>query len=450
MFGFQGSDEGSLSPNMHKSSSPLDEHTIQHNHSHHRHQHHPIQSSKQLESASLATPYSSFNHSHISPPSTSPLVPSSSFKVPDNPAQSKPPEIVRKFLRSNTLASGYAHHRKDERRDNLGSDLAQDTGIKPAVRRDSWEPTTSPGTRRRGFPPCEVVHRKNLKNLSWSPVPQSSPDPVQPTVDLSSKQIFSPKRKMLLRTKLNLCQLSVTAPTQHSCANAAPESVTTAQFDSSPSSPPKSAPVSPSFKASQKLSTLASDAKCLSHNNLADFNSANKISDISHSTNCMAGKSSVDGQSHQADIGGLSDVSSSNSDQKILYNSGRSFSMDEDMVQRMRVSSDEGNDSEGASSMESTSEEKPVNEPENRDFEVGSKENLSHGNGQKDSSPSLEGDYVLEDTEEEEGKMTTERPSSHEEELLEILKKWYKQGFGEKDDLVRAMMLTGHRKSAHK
>lgn len=36
---------------------------------------------------------------------------------------------------------------------------------------------------------------------------------------------------------------------------------------------------------------------------------------------------------------------------------------------------------------------------------------------------------------------------SHEEELLEILKKWYYQGFGEKGDLIRAMRLTGHRKS---
>jgi len=391
----------------------------------------------------------------MSAPSTSPLIPSSSFQVPENPGLSKTPEIVAKILRSNTLTSGYVYHRKKDRHSHLGSELAQDTGIKPAgLRSNSWESTTSPGKGCQGLSPHKASHQQNS---SWSPIPASNPEPIQPTVDLSSEQIFPLKRKMLLRTKLRLHQLPVTASTQQSCVDEAPGTsqsfATAVHYDLSPSSPPKSAPVSPSFLSSKKLSSLASDAKCLSHNNLADFNFTNEISDISHGINSMASKSSVDGQSHLADKGGFSDISSSDGEQKVLCDSGRSSSMDEDVGNRRRGSSDEEDDRKRAPVREPRYGERPVDDrPGRGDFEKSINENLLHGGSQKDSSPMIEEDSFgeLEDKEEKGCEGEGKRPSSHEEELLDILKKWYKQGYGEKGDLVKALMLTGHQKSAHK
>ena len=167
----------------------------------------------------------------------------------------------------------------------------------------------------------------------------------------------------------------------------------------------------------------------------------------------------MDGQSNVANKGGFSDIASSDGGPKMPYDSRSSGSGQDDPVRGGGIKEQEkGKALEELMSGETTA----IRDDEHGDksvYEDLTGEVMESWNRAASPKPSTgspvessnsENAAEMESSVEcSRGKIEGKESDSNEEELLKILKKWYKQGYGQKEDLARAMRLTGHRKSAH-
>ncbi len=292
------------------------------------------------------------------------------------------------------------------------------------------ESVVFPG-KRQAFPPHRISHQKSLSQI---PIPASHPEVVQPTIDLAKAYLSSPKRKMLIKSARSVSTSIKLCDVDEDPVSTVPGTLTRLV----PVSPPKSAPVSPKLGLRKNTSTCLSEVKSLSHSNLANFDSQKTISDMS--PNVSSRSSSVDSQSHQAEKGEFSDAAMSDESYKMHCDFSRSSSLEQ-------LESCDTDDVTCVSTQEFTN----TKEMEQRGkLRTGSEllmASTSPSSSSKKDSDTLIDKRTTVDSGEE---SVVERQSvSREEELLDILKKWYGKGYGDKEDLIRALEITGHRKSAY-
>ena len=358
------------------------------------------------------------------------LVPSSTFQVPQDPSELEPTATVRKLMCSSTLSGGLT-----ERKQSL-------TINKTQLDRETCHPPHLLATEQDSIFP-KVFHRN-----SNSPLPAANPEMVLPTINLTRE--ISSRKPLSKNVASAVFTSSSLKPTVLSDAS-------------------KSAPVSPAVKHASEL-TVTSPSGTIS---LSQYD-LSKLGNILTSSNSDSTTSNddTDNGSHIAEKGGLSDPASSD-DSKLLSDFGSSSSVPKlsvlEVINTQQLdsavipeASDVVVDTRCECLLEATSVGViELSELSGRTF-VGS----GTSNSEKavaslkslvDESANnelVDLEEVVEEKELAEGKEKRQEEGdttvSHEEELLEILRKWYVLGYGEKQDLVRALRLTGHGSCADK
>lgn len=379
--------------------------------------------------------------------------------------------MVRKLIRSNTLSGGPTGFKSSKKVSK--PDLNKN---KQFFRVQSMPASDSRLSLQAAV--CGPVLPRLIRRNSNSPLPPSNPDIVLPTIDLTKEKLASPRRKLLMKTtSAFFTSTSLKSKGFDVGSVTLPDGAVDVSGEKST---PKSAPVSPDLNKFRRMncpSMITSlNKKSLSQCDLSILNSVKLTHQISPSPNPTS--SDDDSGSNVAEKGGLSDLASSDDHNNLPSDFG-SGSASPKLERVLEVSNTEEQvgpenqdtfdaavDDRSLSGVRTNtqvykvlsvldSRESSVVISETSDSVTAAAVSTIDESVNNDTKVCEEvgeegkwGEEEKERKDDDKGRMGGETSTGREEELLQILTKWYNRGHGEKQDLVRALRLTGHPKSA--